>query len=341
MTIVLGTWAPQGSVPAAGEVDTGTLTVTLRILRISIPTPFPVGPVNAYLLPDDPITLVDTGVKTVAARAAIEEGFAAADVPLAALRRIVLTHAHTDHMGLAASLAAETGATVFAHPDDASKLTGARALVDHLLRALRQHGAPETLGPTVLETLGEFRRLIDPVLTFTPLAEGMGLACGGETLEILHTPGHSAGHICLFSRGRLIAGDVLLEEISPNPLLEFTAEGRRVQTLPLLLSSLQRLHALNPTEVYPGHGVPFGPAAPRIESVLAHHAQRLTQIAGLLRDVPQPAFTLAGILFPEVDPMNRLLSVSEVIGHLDLLVADGRAVEIEDGERILYRRNPD
>jgi len=107
--------------------------VTLTIHPISIPTPFPVGPVNAYLLPEEPVTLVDTGPKTAAARAALEQGLAAAGVPLRAVRRIILTHGHTDHFGLAATLVAETGATVYAHPDDTPKFTGERAFVDHLL----------------------------------------------------------------------------------------------------------------------------------------------------------------------------------------------------------------
>jgi len=315
--------------------------VTIRIQPITIPTPFPVGPVNAYLLPDDPVTLVDAGLKTEAARAAIRASFAAAGLPPAALARIILTHGHTDHMGLAAEIAAESGAPVFAHPDDAPKLGGERtyaAYADYLLRTMRQHGTPEWVGPAVLEALRTLRALIDPLPAFEPLADGMRLPSGSGELQVLHTPGHSAGHICLAGDGVLIAGDMLLEEISPNPLLEFTASGERVQTLPLLLASLRRLHALNPPIVYPGHGEPFGPAAPRIERVLAHHAERLEQISSLLGDSPQAAADLAEVLFPTSDPMNRLLALAEVIGHLDVLVAEARAEEVSTGGRIAYRR---
>jgi glyoxylase-like metal-dependent hydrolase (beta-lactamase superfamily II) len=167
----------------------------------------------------------------------------------------------------------------------------------------------------------------------------MRLTSGKVDLTVLHTPGHSAGHICLSAESRVIAGDVLLEEISPNPLLEFTPDGERIRTLPLLLGSLRRLLDLNPAQIFPGHGEPFGPAAPRILRMLEHHVERREQIAALLTDTPQQAFDLARLLFPNVDPLNRLLTLSEVIGHLDLLVADGRALEITGGGRVAYRRD--
>src|SRR3972149_3395186 len=96
------------------------------------------------------------------------------------------------------------------------------------------------------------RRLLAPLLSFEPLTDGMRLTSGKVDLAVLHTPGHSAGHICLSAESRVIAGDVLLEEISPNPLLEFTPDGKRIRTLPLLLGSLRRLLDLNPPTIFPG-----------------------------------------------------------------------------------------
>jgi len=310
-----------------------------RIHRIIIPTPFRVGPVNAYLLPDPPVTLIDAGPKSAEAADALRGGIADAGVSPSAIRRIILTHGHLDHFGGAAALAAKTGAEVFAHPDDGPKFSGFRRTGDLLPSLLRRHGVPETLIPAVVDGYQSMRRLADPLPSFTPLAGGARIEAGGVEWEILHTPGHSAGHICLHRNGTLIAGDVLLEEITPNPIVEYAGDGQRIPTLPLLLSSLRRLAELNPAAILPGHGAPFGPAAPRVREMLAHQAQRQEEVAALLTDHPRTAFDLARELFPDADTLNLILAVSEILGQLDLLAAEGRAAEEAVGnDQTAYRR---
>src|SRR5207245_4410160 len=90
-------------------------TFEMRLHRLELPTPFPVGPVNAYLLAGDPLTLVDTGPKTVEAQTALERGVAAAGARLGNIRRILLTHGHTDHPGNAAWAAQRSGAAMPRH----------------------------------------------------------------------------------------------------------------------------------------------------------------------------------------------------------------------------------
>ena len=308
-------------------------------MRIILPTPFPVGPVNAYLLPDPPVTLIDAGPKTPEAGEHLRRALGEAGVPVTSIRQIVLTHGHLDHFGGAAALAAESGADVYAHPDDGPKFTGFRLVADLLPGLLRRHGVPEEVIPTVVDAYQSVRRLADPLPSFQPLAGGDHLEAGGVEWEILHTPGHSAGHICLHWNGTVIAGDVLLEEITPNPIVEYGQDGTRIPTLPLLLSSLRRLGALNPGRIFPGHGTPFGPAAPRVQAMLAHQAQRQEEVAGLLTADPRTAFELAGALFPNTETLNLVLAVSEILGQLDLLVAAGRAVEDRlPGNRSGYRQ---
>ncbi|MGH2453832.1 MAG: MBL fold metallo-hydrolase [bacterium] len=310
-----------------------------RIVRISLPTPFPVGPVNAYLLPDPPVTLVDAGPKTEEAGVTLRRGIAEAGVPLASLRRIILTHGHLDHFGGAAGLATETGAEVYAHPDDGPKFSGFLAIAGLLPALLQRHGVPDPLIPAVVDAYTSGRRLADPLPSFHPLMGGDRIEAGGVEWEILHTPGHAAGHICLRRGDFLIAGDVLLEEITPNPLVEYGDDGTRIPTLPLLLTSLHRLGALNPAEIFPGHGAPFGPAAPRVEQMLAHQAQRQEEVAALLTSAPRNAFELANALFPGAELLNLVLAMSEILGQLDVLVAERLAVEEPlPGERTGYRR---
>jgi glyoxylase-like metal-dependent hydrolase (beta-lactamase superfamily II) len=306
---------------------------------LTLPTPLPVGPVNAYLLPGPPVTLVDAGPKTPSAWEALLAGLRAYGLAPADVRRIVLTHGHPDHFGQAAALAGISGAEVLAHSADGPKYTADRSVADHVLEALRLAGVPQAFGPAVLDALRQSRKLFDPLTAFTPLADGAALPCGGGTLQVVHTPGHSAGHIALVADGALIAGDVLLEETSANPLVEFTPEGRRVRTLPLLLTSLRRLAALPAETVFPGHGPPFRDPAARATALVDHHVRRAEEVARVLAAAgPQTAFALAQRLFPGTDALHVVLAVAEVMGHLDLLVADGRVVEAasSDGATI-YR----
>lgn len=283
---------------------------------------------NAYLLPGPPVTLVDAGPKTPQAWEALLAGLRAYGRAPADVRRIVLTHGHPDHFGQAAALAGVSGAEVLAHPADSPKYTADRSVADQVLEALRLAGVPQAFGPAVLDALRQSRKLFDPLSAVTPLADGATLPCGEGALRVVHTPGHSAGHIALVADDALIAGDVLLEETSANPLVEFTPEGRRVRTLPLLLTSLRRLAALPAETVFPGHGPPFRDPAARAAALLDHHVRRAEEVARLLAAMgPQTAFTLAQRLFPGTDAVHVMLAVAEVVGHLDLLVTDGRVVE--------------
>lgn len=309
------------------------------IVRLTLPTPYPVGPVNAYLLPGPPVTLVDCGPKTPEAARALEAGLAGAGVRLAEVERVVLTHGHVDHFGLAGTVVAASGATVAAHADERPKLAHDRSFVEPMRRLLREAGCGPEVPERLLGVLRRFRSQFDPLEPDLLLADGDRLPLGAGALEVLHTPGHAQGHLCLWDGEALIAGDLLLEEISPNPLVEFDRDGRRLRTLPALLRSLARVAALGAAVAYPGHGEPLADPAGRARALVAHHAARKEALATLLASRPRTVLEIAEAWFPGLDPTTLVLGLSEVLGHLDLLEAEGRlAVEVRDGVR--YYRSP-
>lgn len=304
----------------------------MRIIPLALPTPYPVGPVNAYLLPGPPVTLVDCGPKTPEALAALREGLAQAGARLEEIERVVITHGHLDHFGLAATVAAESGAEVCAHRADLPKLTGDRAFVEPMRALMREAGFPSDVAEALLEALRRYRGQFDPITPACLLNDGDLLPMADGALEVLHTPGHAQGHVCLRDGGALISGDLLLEEISPNPLVEIDGNGCRIRTLPALLRSLQRIAAIEPAITYPGHGDPIPEPAGRARELLLHHEARKERLAQMLAGRVWTLREITAAWFPGLSPSNLILGLSEVLGHLDLIEEAGRlAVEHRDG----------
>ncbi len=303
----------------------------MRIIALSLPTPYPVGPVNAYLLPGPPVTLVDCGPKSDEAREALEAGLGRAGVTVAEIERLVITHGHLDHFGLAATVAAG-GAEVYAHPADLPKLRGERWLVQPVRTLVAEAGFAPELAETLLDVFRRYRKHFDDITPAHLVTDGDRLEFADGTLEVLHTPGHAQGHVCLRDSDALISGDLLLEEISPNPVIEFDGDGRRLPTLPAYLRSLHRVGALAPKIAYPGHGEPLTDPGARIDEILRHHDERKERLAGMLTGRTWTLRELAAAWYPDLDVFNLFLALSEIVGHVDLLADEGRvATERRDG----------
>ena len=306
--------------------------------RIELPTPFPVGPVNAYLLAGEPLTLVDAGPKTEAAQAALEAGVQTAGHRIEEIRRMVLTHGHTDHFGNAGWVAARSGAEIFAHPADRPKFAGDRWVTERLRQHFLAAGLPESFLATFTDRMRGMRSLFDPIPEYRPLNDGDGLDLDRSRLRVLHCPGHSLGHICLYhDDGILIAGDLLLEEISPNPIVEFDERGNRIPTLPQYLHSLRRVLLLNCDLALPGHGTPIANPSARIRELISHHEQRKEAIRGHLDRTGKTLAQISRELYQNLDEINLMLALSEVVGHLDLLVNEKRAAVSRRGKVFLFR----
>ncbi len=318
----------------------------MRIHPIPVPTPFYVGDVNAYLLEGPPLTLVDTGPLTDEAWDALEAGVRAAGFPVEAVERLVLTHPHHDHSGLARRVRRASGCPVYAHPVDHDRLLDRPgewdAIAGFLGETCRRAGAPPWAADAVLAGLEALNRYTEPLDAVHPLDEGAVVTVGGTRLRVLHTPGHARGALCLWDggTGSLVAGDTLLPTISSNAILEPGRDGRfRERTLVSYLATLERLRALAPRRLLPGHGEVLGGAETLDRLVagrLSFHAARADEILGLVRSGARTPWEISEHLFPDPDPAFLFLVVSEVVGHLDLL-ADRGAVTFggQDGPWIV------
>ena len=319
----------------------------MKVHRIVMPTPYAVGPVNAYLIDAEPVTLVDAGINMPVAQNALLLGLEQAGVFPESIERILITHAHPDHYGLVGFLQERSGATVYFPKREIARVRD-RQMLFEVGRLLMEAGMPLEL----LFKMDQQRKQgpkpgIDHDVV-VPIDEGdrfeFSSADGSFELITLHMPGHTGGHVVFHdpASGVLFAGDQLLPEVSPNPLLEPSLDepGERRRSLKEYLASLDRMGGLGLQLAYPGHGDPVTDPKELIESTIEHHLKRKVQVAGFLTDEPRTVYDIATEVYPNVRDYDVFLAVSEVVAHLDLVVEDGDAVvEMSEGVT-LYRRAP-
>jgi glyoxylase-like metal-dependent hydrolase (beta-lactamase superfamily II) len=308
---------------------------TEGVALAELPLPFPVGPVNCWILVDRPVTVVDPGMLYDDSTDRIEAALAEAGLPLTAVDQVVVTHAHPDHFGAAAWLSAIADAPIICGEPEAIRLTRfgpdhADERRSHYIELLRSVGVPTELEDTFSEMRSMVQDWLRPVAAsmLVPLADGEELQAGGQRFTAHVTPGHSPGHLSLHHGETLVSGDHLLAHITPNPFIESddTPLGRR-RSLVEYLSSLERFERLDPGLVLPGHGPAFTDVPRLTASLRAHHQARADEILALIAEVPgSTIFELAERYFSELESFHIVLGVSEIAGHVDLLETRGQVV---------------
>ncbi len=296
------------------------------------------GDVNVYLLqparPGEQLTLVDTGPHWEPSETALRAGLAELGHSPADLGQIIITHPHPDHYGLASKLAAESGAAVLAHPNASPTLESGRnnsqLAVAFYLAWFAQCGVPAEVQEQIAAARDSTHHYARPVAVNADLCDGDPLRLGGQDWQVLTTPGHSGGLICLWQPDSrvLLANDHLIAQISSNPVVEPPAAGgaERPKRLLQYLEQLERVAALRPVIAYSGHGDPITDVAGLVQRRIAFHHQRADQVWEQLGRQPHTVFDLTRQLFPPTLPSVHLfLALSEVQGHLDMLEASGRA----------------
>jgi glyoxylase-like metal-dependent hydrolase (beta-lactamase superfamily II) len=319
------------------------------IHRLAIPTPFAVGRVNCYLIEDDPLTLVDTGPNSgksldeLSARLA-ERGHTIDDLGL-----IVLTHQHIDHLGLVEILVEHSGAEVAALGAAAERLAAfeedAEREDQFAVEVMLRNGIPEDVTVALRSVSRSFRGWGSRVEVTRPLRDGEVLSLGDRRLEVLHRPGHSPSDTVFWDAERriLIAGDHLIEHISSNPLIARPLDGSsgRPQALVAYIESLRRTREMPAELVLSGHGEPIVDHAELIDSRLAAHERRREKTFRLIEERARTGYELAQALWGNVAVTQAFLTLSEVVGHADLLVNEGRVREVDDGTVIRYETAAD
>lgn len=314
------------------------------IHAIAVPTPFAIGSVNAFLLEGSPLTLIDSGPNYATALVAIEGALAEIGRRVEDLELLLITHQHGDHLGLAEALVGRSGAEVacldLLVPFVADYRRSVQSDDELGTTLMRRHGVPERTIATLRVVSSLTSHLGSSFAVQHPLAEGATVSAGARRLEVLRRPGHSATDTVYLDvdAGLAFAGDHLLAAVSSNPLIGNPPQGPvsglaadRPRALPTYLRSLRETRELPLELVLTGHGDPVGDHRALIDSRLHHHEQRAERILGFVQSGPRSAHAIAEEIWGQVAHTQAYLTLCEVIGHLDLLIAAGAVIE-EEGE---------
>lgn len=287
--------------------------------------------VNVYLV-EEPLTLIDTGTKSRDARNVLEASLRSVGYDFGDIQRIVLTHAHVDHFGLASEIREVSSADIYAPKIDKPTIEGFRMVMEKsgrtIVKMIRRHGFPEKTATRI----GQYHKMImsagDDVDVDLELHEGDTINFDWGDLKVIHTPAHTQGSVSLLGKDdRLFAGDTVLEDYSGEGVFSLMEPSAG---LTAQMEALERLRRMKISLLLPGHGEP----ASRGSKGLI--AKRIREIRGMMQDIPprlddwKTPVEISMELFGDLKIMQVPFAIREVMDVCAHLLSRGEIVMKED-----------
>jgi glyoxylase-like metal-dependent hydrolase (beta-lactamase superfamily II) len=309
--------------------------------RFRIPTPFQVGPVNAYLAGD---TLIDPGPESDEAWARLLEQLEGEGLAPKDVSRVLITHPHPDHFGLARRFH-EAGATVLASGPTADIVGDFAGRLEYeqsfFVEFLQRHGVSEGTAGTVTDLPEVFLDYGPDCPVDRTLEDGDEIAVDGRTVTVERVKGHAPGELVFTyeveDTRRAVVGDHVLADVTPNPWLQPPPEpgGGRPRALIRFNRSLERLASRDLDRLLPGHGTRIDDPTGRIRAILDAHERRTAEVRDLV-DGPTTAIEVMEGLFENLAVTEYFGGLSEAVGHLDVLEERGEVVREERGGMVIF-----
>jgi glyoxylase-like metal-dependent hydrolase (beta-lactamase superfamily II) len=297
---------------------------------IAIPMPYPPELItaNVYAVGKGPITLIDTGPKIPGAFEFVRKKFQSAGLDFKDIERIIITHGHVDHFGLAVSIREAAGHRIdcFLHAEDTWRVSSEDFHEEMWSKGMEEFmtmvDMPEEEIQKMRKHFSSFRELADPLGDVFPMEDGDEFIGDDFHLKVIHTPGHSPGTCCLYeSRQKvLFSGDHIIKHITPNPLIEINRDKLRdpqYQSLKAYLQSLDKLNGLDVRFVFPGHGEYIKDLPGIISTYRAHHQQRIDLVWDALKKQSRPMYHLIHIRLIESQKQffKKLIDINMIINN--------------------------
>ncbi len=311
---------------------------------LPVPTPFAVGRINCYLIEGDPLTLIDSGPRSQPSLAELESMVSEAGHSIEQIGLVVVTHQHIDHIGLVDTVVRRSGAEVAALDVAAARLAefgkNSDAEDDLAVSLMLSHGVSPDIANTLRSLSTTYRDYGDTVTVTRELSDGGTLELGDRELTVLHRPGHSPSDTVFWDQERKMAfgGDHLLSHISSNPLISRPLDGSpgRTRSLVSYNSSMAMTREMPIELMLSGHGDPITDHADLIDRRMAAQERRLDKIERIIAARPRTAHAIAEEIWGNVAVTQAFLTLSEVIGHTDILQDQGRVRENEEDDLLIY-----
>jgi len=316
-------------------------------LRIPIPDN-PLGFLNSYLIRGDKgCLLIDTGWNTDEAFQSLGDQLQDLGLGLSDIALVVITHVHPDHYGLAGRIKQSTP-TRFAFHLWEKAVVESRYIHYSELQAkigqlLLRHGVPEQVRPPLQSASMPTLDLVSVAWPDEVLYGGEIFSFGEFQLEVLWTPGHAPGHVCLYEPAKklLFAGDHILPTITPNVHYHLQSGSNPLSDY---LNALRQLKRLPVDLVLPAHEHIFTDMGKRIQAIIDHHDERNLHILRIIERAPMTAYSIAEELpwnvpgegWGRLSPLMQRFAVMEAIAHLEFLRMEGRVQRLVSNDIILY-----
>jgi glyoxylase-like metal-dependent hydrolase (beta-lactamase superfamily II) len=323
------------------------------VSRIEIPTPFPVGSVNCYLIEGSPLTLIDTGPKTPKSLAVMQKELQARSYSFSDIEQILLTHGHIDHIGLAAQFVRERATTngnptkVWIHQKDATAVVNydryAELYQEFYMGLITTSGVPKNELPmrSLTRLIEYFKSLVESVPTALSFKDNASFKTGIGELSTVWVPGHSSGSTCYVCDEQriLFSGDFILRDISSNPSISFD-KSEKIGMI-TYLESLNHISSRDSYIALPGHREPITDIKSRIEVLRAEYEDKLQKAADSLTSNPQTAYELSRIIYGDYDTNSLILALAESHDLLRILESRNQAKLVNQNGVIQAFKNND
>lgn len=318
-----------------GEVARG-------IYKIEIPTPFSVGPINVYLIEGEKLTLVDAGPLTEEAWHILTEGIAQIGYRISDIQQVILTHQHVDHCGLLERIRKASGAKTIAHPLAVPYIQLNEEFMEYhdqfFNELYYECGVPKEYFSVIEAFHQQLMNYSEPSQIDEVVGHEQTVPHLSEW-KVLYTPGHTQSHIVLYREEDrvLLGGDHIIKHISSNAFIEPPQNGecQRPMTLLQYRTSLGMCANKKIDIVFSAHGEPITDLQELVLQRLQKNWDRGNKLRGFLQDGEKTAFELTSLLFPHINHKVLPLTISETLGHLDMLTTQYQ-IKVRKKDGILY-----